>query len=410
MMRKWFCIGVVLIGLILAESVRISAIGSDDGFYCIYKYSNNNFTLNSRRISDNNEYTYNYNRLRNDFDCGWENRATFQILFDIENYLGKSYITDSDFQNMKDEHFDMPFNPYRYIIDESDDVLRTYLYRAYATFYLPRSSLTIGLQRIPLGIGQIWSPTDIVNPLNPLSLEPSERLGVCGAEYTYELSFLAQFKAFFTLDDNSHRKDLGCRLKANYKGWDIAVSTIKNSTIQLTGLELEREFFDTGIEVRSELARIDDDTLDKPYNKGIVGFAYCFPNSTYLVFEYLYNGYSNEDGKTYTDGNLDEYGSDQTDGNLDEGSSAQNDRNAQEQLSDNYLGTTLSYDITPLIILSTSIISNLDDRSFFTGFSCQWNIFENTDLDIGTHIYSGSGTSEFGNYENIYYLRVSNYF
>ena len=113
MMRKWFCIGVVLIGLILAESVRISAIGSDDGFYCIYKYSNNNFTLNSRRISDNNEYTYNYNRLRNDFDCGWENRATFQILFDIENYLGKSYITDSDFQNMKDEHFDMPFNPYR---------------------------------------------------------------------------------------------------------------------------------------------------------------------------------------------------------------------------------------------------------------------------------------------------------
>ncbi|MGA1825807.1 MAG: hypothetical protein ACMUIP_14220 [bacterium] len=392
MKNKWFIIALTLVFLtVIPPGDTVSA------FYFSYTASNHNFTFASTSLFDNKHYTYNYDRVRCDVDFGWGDAASFKVILDIENFCGRSYIHNEEFRSMKHQSFDVPLDPYHYFIEESDDVVRGYLYRLYSTLSLPKSSLSLGFQRIPLGIGQIWSPTDIVNPLNPLSVESQERLGVCGADYIYNMSNLAQFKAFVTLDSMWHRKDSGYRLKSNYKGWDVGISLVDSPKVRLAGLELERELFDTGMEVRSEAAYIERDMLHTSsdhYLKSMIGCAYGFKNSTYVVIEYLFNGGGVSDKDRYPH----------------EERSIQSDMADWEQKARHYLGATIAYNITPLLVFSCSGILNINDAGFFVGPSFQWNILENTDVESGAHFYNGPDGCEFSGHKNLFYCRVPHYF
>lgn len=397
-MNKWLIILSIFLGfLIRVTNNSIAHIDNIDS-----QFSNYNFTFNSKTLSDPNNnsseagdpdsshYYYNYDRFRSDIDFTWGDKLTFKIIFDMENYLGSSYINTDEFKSIKDVSCDMPFNPYHNIIDENNHLLRSYLYRSYASFYWPKSTLTFGLQRLSLGIGHIWSPIDIINPLNPLSVEKVERLGVCGADYTYNLSNLTQLKTFFTLKDNWNFKDYGIRLKGNYKTWDIGVSIVDGSEMKLLGLEVERELLETGIEVIMELSYNDSNILNKKYQKHMVGFAYGFPNSTYIVLEYLFNGAGNTNKTKYDFDSLN-----QIDWN---------------QLAKNYIGTNITYNLTPIVTLSAGSIINIDDKSLSLAPSVLWNIFQNVDINLGASFYYGTEDSEFDFYENLYYFQISNYF
>ncbi|MBU0579606.1 MAG: hypothetical protein KKA19_00360, partial [Candidatus Margulisbacteria bacterium] len=227
-------------------------------FYFLYKGSNNNFTLDSQSILNKKYYTYNYNRFRNDLELGWENKVTFKTVLDLENYWGESYLRSPDFHLAKNVSFNMPLHPYHDIVSGNTSTLRSYLYRAYSTIYLPQSTLTLGYQRIPFGVGRIWNPTDILNPPNPISLETGERLGIYGAEYTYNLADLSQVQSFLTLNRDNKTKDYGFRIKSNYYGFDGAISAIRNAELRMSGIEIEREWLDTGVEVRLEAANYEN--------------------------------------------------------------------------------------------------------------------------------------------------------
>lgn len=375
---------------ILIVLLIISFGFTETDFYFNYKGSNKNFTFDSRSMLNHNKMTYNYDRLRTDLDFGWENQATFKIIVDLENYLGKSYLTNDQFKAIRSVKFDQPLDPYHYVVSENNQALRSYLYRAYGTFYLPQSTLTLGYQRIPLGVGRLWNPTDIINPYNPLSIEADERLGIYGGLYTYNLQDLAQIKTFFTKNRYSQLKDYGYIVKGNYQKWDVGISYVANKDIKLTGLEIEREILDTGIEARTEFANVDSDILEKKYHKYILGIDYGFPNSTYLVIEYLFN----------ETGNKSKYNYDYSRFNL----------LGWEQLARSYLGATVSYEFTPLIRGSLATIINLNDGSFFISPGIFYSIEENLDLNLGVSTYSGSKYSEFWYYQSLVYLNLNKYF
>lgn len=383
MMKNKFLFFIFLISFGFSEIVT-------SNFYFNYKFSNKNFTFNSWSAVDRKGMTYNYDRFRTDFDLGWEKMATFKVIFDLENYLGKSYLKNDQFKALRGLKFDMPVDPYHYIVSENTQVLRTYLYRAYGTFYLPQSTLTLGYQRIPLGVGRIWNPTDIINPYNPLSIESAERLGVYGGLYTYDIDDLSQFKTFFTKNSYSELKDYGYIVKRNIDKYDIGVSYVGNKDLTLTGAEIEREILDSGIEARTEFAYIDSKTLGRKYQRYIIGADYGFPNSTYVVVEYLFNEIGVKEKEDYDLWRIDLL--------------------EWRQLAKSYLGATLSYEFTPLINGALAAISNLNDGSFFLSPSVHCSIQENFDLDIGSIFYQGQKYTEFWHYQTMNYFSLSNYF
>jgi hypothetical protein len=291
---------------------------------------------------------------------------------------------------LQDVSFNMPLNPYHYIVSGNTSTLRSYLYRAYATVYLPASTLTLGYQRIPFGVGRIWNPTDTLNPPNPISIETGERLGVYGAEYVYNLSNLSQAHAFLTLDRDSHTRDYGFRLKSNFAGFDGAVSTIRNDDVRMSGLEIDGELLKTGIGVRTEAGYFENRLLEKNYCNYIYGLDYGFPNSLYIAGELLFN----------------EAGA----GNKYDYDFAGYNGLSWVQLARHYLGVLMSYQLTPLTSLSLNDITNLDDGSYFLSPGIKWSLADSADLSLAASFFCGTQYSEFWYYKAVYFVNYSVYF
>ncbi|MFC1517487.1 hypothetical protein ACFL5G_02900 [Candidatus Margulisiibacteriota bacterium] len=365
-------------------------------FYFVYKGSNTNFTIDSQSLLSKKYYTVNYNRFRTDIETGWQNKFTFNMILDLNNYWGDSYMRSPDWQLSKAVSFNMPLDPYHDIVSGNSSTLRSYLYRAYATVYLPSSSLVLGYQRIAFGVGKIWNPTDILNPPNPISLEPGERVGVYGASYTYNLADLSQTDLFLTLDRDNKTRDYGFRIKGNHFGYDAAISTIRNKDLRMSGLELDRELFDTGIEVRMEAAHfevVNKLNENKDYQKYIMGadYAFAWPNNWYVTMEYLFN--ENGEKNKYEYDLLNAVSGTTWDG-----------------LGQRYLGFLVNYEWSPLINITASEIVNLDDGSYFLSPGVNWSLAENADLILGASFFCGTQYSEFWYLKDIYYLNLGIYF
>jgi hypothetical protein len=58
-----------------------------------------------------------------------------------------------------------------------DGHLRHALYRAWVRYEGDRFDVTVGRQRIALGRGRLWNPTDLFNPIFPLAIEGDQRIG-----------------------------------------------------------------------------------------------------------------------------------------------------------------------------------------------------------------------------------------
>lgn len=367
-----------------------SMVANDVPFFFNYKGSNTNFTIDTQSPLNRQYYTYNYNRLRTDIDLGWENNVTFKVIWDLENYLGENYIRSTDFQTIINRDLNIPLAPYSTVVTGDTDTLRSYLYRAYSTVYLPSSALTLGFQRIPFGVGRIWNPTDTLNPPNPISIETGERMGVYGVHYAYDLSDLSDAQLFYTLDKDNRTLNWGGRLKTNIEKMDIGVSTIRNENIKMSGIELERELFATGIGIRTEAGHFENKPLNKEYDKYILGLDYAFPNSLYIVGEYLYNGNGelNKDDYDWTILSLGSW----------------------EQLAREYLGLTASYELTPLVILSGTYIQNLCDKSTMFGPHLKWSLADDADLSLGASLFGGDRFTEFWHYKAVHYISFGLYF
>lgn len=348
--------------------------------------------LNYCRDSDSDKgIFYDFNRLRADIDI--ENSSgtiSLKAIGNIETYLGGSFIDSESYKLIKDADPNLPFNPYLNVIDENCVFGRLYLYRLYTELRINKSNLTLGLQRVPFGVGRMWNPTDTFNPIDALSVEPEERMGVFAANFIQHLTDFSFLQLISNFGKKMEIDKYGLRYKGRHMGMDMGCSFIKNSSFMMTGAELESNLFDTGIEVRGEIGFFDNDDLDKRYVSGVMGAEYAFPGNFTVLAEYFYNGLGNENKEEYSTDIL-------IDGNWN--------------LSRHYLGTTVTYEMNPLTTLSLSSIFNLLDGSFYSGHSVSYSVNDETTLSAGANVYLGNNDSEFNDYyKNLYYVKIESYF
>jgi hypothetical protein len=153
------------------------------------------------------------------------------------------------------------------------------IYRAFLNYTGEKHLVTIGLQRVAFGVGRIWNPIDVFNPIDITAVETNERKGVEAFHYEYAINSLSNF------DLTLSKKKQALRVKGFLDVADIAFILIKDdkNSLDIVGYEAEGELGD--ITLRSEGGVFFKKDY-KTYYKYILGAEYGFENSLVVLGEF----------------------------------------------------------------------------------------------------------------------------
>ena len=364
------------IGL-LCLTVPLMAVEHD------FTIENTNYTISKAPYPDGDRTLYNYNRLRLT-DKIKEGNWFAHIIADIDNYYGEDYIESFEYQFLGTINADTPFDIETNSKNYGNGEVFGRLHRFNVGYSDEKHSVVFGLQKVSMGVGRIWTPTDLFNPRNPLALEPDQVYGNYALSYTYALGELSEVMGVVAKRHNDKYKYAG-RIKSNFGVVDIALDVLSSDDAQMIAYELEGNLFETGIEWRSEGGYFKDKLLDKEFFQGILGLDYGFQNGLTLVTEWIHSS------KTY---NFDEI-------LLYQESTLSNNRH----LSNDYIGASAYYDFNLLFNGALSMIYSPEDQSSFVSPLIEYSISDDASLALGAMLFNGNGESEFGSVDNSYYLR-----
>ena len=349
-----------------------------------YRVHNSNITVESKT------YMYNYNRLRFRSDYTQDNYFS-TIIVDGVNYLGENYINSNIFDNLKLLHSDTPFKTQTNFKDYGEGSIYAKLYRFYGGYEDNDNRVVIGLQNISMGVGRIWTPTNMFNPKNIYAIEPDEVFGVAAFSYTRHLSSTSHVRVVL-----SQKSDHSFKYLARYSAFtgfaDIAVEFVSSNKTKMIGYEIEGNLASTGVELRSEGAFIKSslktpvDEEEKEFFQGIIGADYGFEKGVSIVAEVLYSSKKFSNQETVLNLNSE----------------------ILSNLSSShfYTGLTLSYSFNIFLDASLLYIESFNDKnSRFISPSLTYTLNDNNSFILGAMIQNGDGLSEFGRLDNIYYFK-----
>ncbi|MCW5202732.1 hypothetical protein VU10_03470 [Desulfobulbus sp. US1] len=243
---------------------------------------------------------------------------------------------------------------------------KTSVYRAYLQYKGLKHFWSAGKQRIPLGVGRIWNPVDVFNPVDPEAVEPDERIGTESLRYEYAFTELSN------LDVTLARDKAAMRIKGYLEYVDAALIGLvdEDNDQDIVGWELAGRLPETGIELRSEGGSFHDRSSGERHTEFIVGAEYGFANSLTLLGEYKFS-------------------------DEDEG---------------DYLGGMLSYQPAMLWACGLLGVTSLEDSSGFVAPSLEYSLSDEMTLGLGAFLYYGDEEDTFGTAADHYYLRWFVYF
>jgi len=356
-----------------------------------YKVDNTNITISKDSASEDKTYMYNYNRLR--FRSDYIDDEYFAtIIADGVNYLGDNYVKSNIFEYLKATHSDTPFKTQSNYKDYGDGSIYAKLYRLYGGYEDNENRVLVGLQNISMGVGRIWTPTNLFNHRNIYALEPDEVFGVYAISYsrnindTSHVTLVASQKS-----DNSFKYAL--RYKTFLEFADFAIDFVNSNETKMIGYEIEGNLADTGAELRSEGVYVKNSfetTVNREeieFFQGILGTDYGFENGVTVVIEALYSSKK----FSYQEIAL----------------------NLNSEILPNltnshfYTGVTLSYSFNIFLDASLLYIENFNNHnSRFISPTLRYTLNDNNSFTLGTMIQNGGGSSsEFSSVDKTYYLK-----
>ncbi|MDP3301138.1 MAG: hypothetical protein Q8S36_04135 [Sulfuricurvum sp.] len=344
-------------------------------------YENSNFTLSSALNGNGHQTLYNYNRFRVNEqirDGQW-----FAVAIgDIENILGRELIQSNAYKIASAVTTDTPFSTQTKTYDYDEGQMYAQLYRLYAGYADEKHTVSLGLQKVSMGVGRIWNPTDLFNPKNPLALEPDEVYGSFALSYTYAFGSLSQITAVA-----AQRADKSFKYAGRAKGYlgmaDAAIDVVSADDVSMIGYELEGELLETGVELRSEGGWFDDKVLDRKFIQGLIGADYGFENSFMLIGEWLHTSRTFEQELRFR---------------IPSGALSNLVR------SKDYVAISCGFQFDPLLYGTLSTILNAHDGSFYTGPVLRYSLEDDMLLGLGMMFYEGKSGSEFGALGQTYYV------
>lgn len=370
---KKLSIYLLLLGVVYASEIESKNI-----------FSNINFVQYAK--SDLTGYLFDYNRFRWQNSSHSDNFSTLLIV-DNDTIIGSKYLDETKGTPFDTTLYkpDVPFNTSAKL--GSDPYDRVKIYRALVKYEEQGHVFTIGLQRVAFGIGRIWTPTDMFNPLKSLSLESGERSPVFAADYNYAFSDTGSVETVISRQEKNDTKG-ALRIKEYLLFADMGMVFIKERERQMIGYEIEGHLFDSGIEVRSEGGIFTNTKDDVSFKKWILGMDYGFENSLILTLEYLYNE------TDYSQTPMPNFGKDVF-------------TDVIMQKDSRYGAAIAGYSFSTLLSGSLLFMYNLDDNSAIAVPSIIYSLSDESTLNIGGFIGFGKEGSEFSEIPKLLFTSIS---
>jgi len=240
---------------------------------------------------------------------------------------------------------------------------RSSIYRGYVQSRGAKHLWSLGKQRIPLGVGRVWNPIDIFNPIDSEQIEPEERVGTESLRYEYALGDLVNF------DSTVARGKVALRLKGYLESADVALVGLWDGSGEqdILGWEIAGQLLDTGLELRSEGGTFGDHKTDKRSTRFIVGAEYGFANSLNLLAEYKFSDAGSADGRSDS------------------------------------MALMASFQPQILWFCRVLVLTDLNDGSYLVAPALEYSLSDEMTLSGGAFLYAG-GDGEFDRQSDRYYL------
>ncbi|MCL5268872.1 MAG: hypothetical protein M1469_12360 [Bacteroidetes bacterium] len=274
-------------------------------------------------------------------------------------------------------------------LSEDHITISDYVDRFYLDQEFSFGKLVIGRQRISWGTGRVWNPTDIFNPINPADFGKIEKDGADAASMKFYLGQLTDVQVVYNAEYHFNSSNYAARFRTNVLGYDLAVLAGSLDKRFITGGDFAGNVWTAGIRGEALVSQ-DPSKAGGYYIRWILGMDYQFTDKLYGLFEYYHNGQG-----TLNRSNYDLAG-------LYEGRIL--------NLAKDYLALSGSYQITPLVTVMLSSISNFSDGSGYLAGTVSYSASDNTSLALGSLYAYGNTFTEYWYYPQAYYLKVETYF
>jgi hypothetical protein len=255
--------------------------------------------------------------------------------------------------------------------------------RAYVDLYFKGFDISIGKQRVAMGVSYLWAPLDIFNRVN--IFEPKEEKPGANALKIYiPLGTYSSITGVFSPEKDFSSSKSGLRAQTQALGTDMAVTVIRSGPVDTSiyGLDFRGENF-IGWWIEAGYF-VSPGRKDK---KIVLGFDYTFPlkRGLYWMSEFYYDSSGEKDSSNYDYQRL-----------------LSGDRFT---LGQKYFFSMLRYSFTDFISAAVSYIGNWGDGSYILNPVIQYEISQNALLSLGFYFPLGKKNSEFNrSNQNIFFI------
>jgi hypothetical protein len=294
--------------------------------------------------------------------------------------------------------------PLDWTIQKSGSLLwRHELDRLNVRFSFPAADIVIGRQAISWGVGRIWTPSDLFVAFSPVAIDREFKAGVDAIDVKVPLGAFSQLEVVYAaFGENFSEQDAAVRIQKSVQRFTLGLIGGKFFRDAVIGPYFDGEI--NGLGIRGEFTWTHNtghpQKERRTFVRGVANVDYRFANGLYALVEYYFNGFGETDPQDYPQ----------------LFSSPRFSRGEVFNVGRHYLGTSLTYELHPLVQASLFGMWNLLDQSLLVGPLLVVSLSDEADLRVGAYFPFGAGLvgphvrDEFGLSPQVYYLQVRWYF
>lgn len=327
------------------------------------------------------------NLIHNRLNFQWTLTKKFNIHIGMRNRIeiGSFVSITDDYKEFleKDEGLvDLTFVPF----SGEDFMAQTRFDRLYLDYTIKKLAVRIGRQRINWGLNVVWNPNDLFNNYSFFDFDYEEKSGVDAIRLQYYTGSISSLELVYKASQTSKKQTVAALYRFNQFNYDFQVLIGKFESDFVYGIGWSGDIKGAGF--RGEISYFSDSNQENPLVISISG-DYSFKNNLYATIGFLYN-------KIGTIGPAG--GSNIFDTQLLSPKKL--------SLARYSLFGQVSYPISPLLGGGLSSIVNPSDASFFISPNLTYSLSQNIEAVLMGQIFVGKKSTEFGDYGQLFFLRL----
>ena len=227
------------------------------------------------------------NRTRVTLETAWRDRFSAQLSYDHELRTG-SGLDSLSFAVGDAIGLLTRFDLDRTYTRRDDLDGRHLIYRAWGRYEGDRLTLTAGRQRIALGRARLWNPTDLFNPIFPLQIEGTQRVGQDAVVARFKAAEGFWTEVIWAPQEDADESRVAGRLEWIRTDFEASLMVGRFERDYLFGGDFARNLGDAAIRAEASFTKL---AVGGRIWQAVASIDYTFPvgNGLYTLVEHLYN-------------------------------------------------------------------------------------------------------------------------